>query len=206
VIHGISATLVHRAGELDDGQLTVLHRLLHEHTGQLVRLTEQLLDLSRLETDALRIEPRRFAVRERTERLVASVAGDRAGDVVISVDPRLEALLDPDALDRILANLVTNALRHGRPAVRISAEQAGRAFRLAVEDEGPGVAPYLRPELFEAFTRGRSVEEDPTGGAGLGLAIAQRYALAHGGDISYEQGEPHGARFRVVLPAPPVRD
>jgi signal transduction histidine kinase len=69
-----------------------------------------------------------------------------------------------------------------------------------VEDCGGGVPPEFVPQLFERFTRSKKAPLG-TGGAGLGLAIAQSYAQAHGGDLLYEEAEPHGARFKLVLPA-----
>ena len=199
VVHGIAATLEERGDELDDEQLRLLHRLLFAKTAGLVRLMDQLLDLSRLDGGAVRPDRTRVRVRKRVLRVVESVAGDRAGEIEVDVAPQLEACLDPDALDRVVSNLVTNALRHGSAPVRVSAEQPDRFFRLTVEDEGEGVPSSFRSSLFDRFSRVSAAE-----GAGLGLAIAQQYAVSQGGSIVYEDRSPHGARFRVVIPAPPV--
>lgn len=203
VVHGIATTLDRRGGELPPERLRVLHGTLREQTERLVRLLDQLLDTSRLDAHAVRIERRQFAIRERLERLLESVAGERAADVELDVPDGLEAVVDPDAFDRIVSNLVTNALRHGDAPVRVRAEQADRHFRLTVEDAGDGVGPEVEGRLFERFARGAN-DGRPTPGAGLGLAIAQQYAAAHGGSIVYEPAAPRGARFRVVLPAPHV--
>jgi len=203
VIHGIATTLEERADTLSPEQTEMLHHVLHAQTGRLVRLMDQLLDLSRLDGDAVRIQRSQFAIRERLERLIESVAGERAAEIELAVEPELEAVVDPDAFDRIVGNLVTNALRYGSAPVRVTAEQADRHFRLAVEDAGDGIPQELQPVLFERFTRAASGREAGDG-AGLGLAIAQQYVSAHGGTIVYEQGEPRGARFRVVIPAPHV--
>jgi signal transduction histidine kinase len=120
--------------------------------------------------------------------------------VEIGVDPDLVTNVDPKALDRIVGNLVTNALRYGEPPVAIRAHQQDRHFRLTVEDAGEGVSPGFVPHLFERFSR--SEEARPTTGAGLGLSIAQSYAQAHGGQLFYEDATPRGARFQLVLPAP----
>ena len=197
VVHGIAATLEERGDELEPDQLRLLHHLLHAKTTSLVRLMDQLLDLSRLDGGAIRQERSRVAVRERLEGLVDSVAGARADDVELAVSPELEASLDADALDRIVSNLVTNALRHGRAPVLVSAEQPDRYFRLTVEDAGAGVPDGFQPLLFDRFSR-----VGPGEGAGLGLSIAQQYAASQGGSIVYEDRAPRGARFRVVIPAP----
>ena len=198
VIHGIAATLEERGDQFDAEQLHVLHHLLREHTTRLVELADQLLDLSRLDDDAIHLERRPVEVRRHVEEVVADVAGDRAGELEIDVDDDLEVLADPDALDRIVGNLVTNALRYGGAPVRIAAEHDDHRLSVIVEDAGPGVAPEFEPHLFERFSREGGA---PTRGAGLGLAIAQQYALEHGGHIAYERCLPHGARFRVVLAA-----
>ena len=199
VIHGIATTLLARGGRLDEEQVASLHELLHEQTGRLCKLTDQLLDLSRLDADSVRIEREQFLIRRRVEELVSAVAAERREDVRIVVDPELQAVVDPHAFDRIVGNLVRNALAYGAAPVRIEAEQADRHFRLTVEDGGEGVAPSFAGRLFERFAR---APDAAAGGTGLGLAIAQQYAVAHGGRIVYEPADPHGARFRVVLPAP----
>jgi signal transduction histidine kinase len=199
VIHGIASTVYLRGHALTDKQLEQLRHTLYEQTGRLSRLVDQLLDLSRLEAAAIPIEPEPLPVRSRVQELVFTQAPERAGQVEIDVPPDLQAVVDPTAFDRIVANLIANALRYGEPPVRVEAEQRDRHFRLTVEDHGRGVAPEFVPRLFERFSR--STDSDPgKGGAGLGLAIAQSYAHAHGGELLYEDARPHGARFELVIP------
>jgi signal transduction histidine kinase len=199
VIHGIASTVYLRGHALTDEQLEKLRHTLYEQTGRLTRLVDQLLDLSRLEAAAIPIEPEPLPVRSRVQELVLTQAPERAGQVEIDVPPELEAIVDPTAFDRIVANLIGNALRYGEPPVRVEAEQRDRHFRLTVEDHGRGVAPEFIPRLFDRFSR--SADADPgKGGAGLGLAIAQSYAHAHGGELLYEDARPHGARFELVIP------
>jgi signal transduction histidine kinase len=198
VVHGVAATLAARPDELTGERGPMLVQMLYDQSKRLVRLLDQLLDLSRLDAKAIAIEPQRFEVRPHVVELIQSVAGERAGEVEIQVDAALEVDIDPEILDRIVGNLVTNALRHGSSPVRVAAEQTDRHFRLVVEDAGSGVDPALRGRLFDRFTSASNGS-----GTGLGLAIAQSYAHAHGGRILYEPGRP-GARFRVVIPAPPA--
>lgn len=196
VVHGIAATLHARPEELHGENARPLIDLLNAHTTRLVRLLDQLLDLSRLDAEAIPIEPEVVPVRDRIVQLVETVAGPRADDVAIAVPESLRARVDPNALDRILSNLVTNALRHGKAPVRIAAQQTDRHFRLEVEDQGEGVPEELRERLFDRFSRGAD------DGTGLGLSIAQSYAHAHGGSIFYDRAAA-GTRFRLVIPAPP---
>ena len=199
VVHGIAQTLHVRGDELSPGQLRELRKTLHEQTDRLRRLVDQLLDLSRLEATGGRIQPRPVLIRQRVDELVLMVAGERAPEVSVEVEPELEEVLDPGAFDRIVSNLIVNAFRYGAPPVSVRAERRDRHFRLRVEDHGGGVPPEFVPRLFERFTRG-SASQREQGGAGLGLAIAKSYANAHGGDLFYRELEPHGACFELVVP------
>jgi signal transduction histidine kinase len=201
VIYGIGATLHLRGSELNDQQLTDLRRALYDQSERLSRLVDQLLDLSRLEAKAIRIRPESIRVRSRVEELVASLVPERAASIELIMPAELEAISDLDAFDRIVSNLITNALRYGEPPVRIQAERQDRHFRLAVEDSGSGVNPEFVPELFERFTRSEESARSAQG-AGLGLSIAQSFARAQGGDLIYKPIQPSGARFELVLPYP----
>jgi signal transduction histidine kinase len=199
-IYGAVRTLEERAGTLTDEQETDLRRLLSQQTKRLFELVENLLDLSRLEADSIRIEPVELDVGERL-RAIASAVLEPDAELTFDVPAGLVAVADPPALERIVSNLLANAARHGGPPYRLGAEVTGSELRITVEDGGPGVPPAFAPSLFERFTRGATSASE---GAGLGLSIAQTYARAHGGALTYEPLEPHGARFRLVLPAAAV--
>jgi signal transduction histidine kinase len=200
VIHGIASTLHLRGDKLPEDQIFELRRTLYEQTDRMQKLVDQLLDLSRLEANGIRIEPQPVNVRERIAELVQLVPADVIEVVELGVPPDLEAVVDPNAFDRIVSNLIVNAARYGAAPIEITAEQRDRHFRLSVIDHGRGVPAEFVPELFERFTRSGSSRRDRAEGAGLGLAIAKQYAQAHGGDLLYEDVRPHGARFELVLP------
>jgi signal transduction histidine kinase len=200
-VHGLAQTLSRRSAELSAEIVSQLHGNLAAQTERLRLLVEQLLDLSRLEAEAVDIEPVRFGVRGHVQELVASIAAERAQDIALEIPAELEAAADLAAFDRVVSNLLQNALRYGEPPIAVHASQTDRHFRLTVEDRGPGVPPEFVPELFERFTR--SSESRGRTGTGLGLAIARSYAQAHRGDLRYESAEPHGARFQLVLPVRP---
>jgi signal transduction histidine kinase len=197
-IHGFVTTLHHLGDRLDDEQRTSVRVALLQQTQRMVALVEQLLDLSRLDADSIDITPERVDVRSQVEEIVHTTAADPAS-VHNEVPADTIAIVDRNALERIVTNLVTNAFRYGVPPVRVRAERTDRHLRLSVQDEGAGVAPEFVPDLFERFTRS-AVSRTIAGGTGLGLAIARSYARAHGGELSYEDVEPHGACFRLVLP------
>jgi len=123
----------------------------------------------------------------------------RAPGVRFAVDAPagLRVLGDTRLLSRLLSNLVGNsveALRSGG-AIRLAARRRGRRVEIAVEDDGPGVAPEILPRLFDPYFSAKS------GGTGLGLAIAKKIVEEHGGDIAAENRVPSGLSVRFDLPA-----
>jgi signal transduction histidine kinase len=196
-IYGAVRTLDAREKELPPAQRAELRRMLSRQAEKLNELVQNLLDLSRLEADAIRLEPTELDLRAKVEEISKSVLGVEQ-TVEIDVADGLRAVVDVQAFERIVGNLLVNAARHGAPPIRVAAARTHRELSLVIEDHGPGVPPGLLASIFERFTRGATAS---TAGAGLGLAIAQSYARAHGGTITHEPALPHGARFRVTLPA-----
>jgi signal transduction histidine kinase len=198
-IYGLSETIVARRDELAPEQLEELQSSLTTQIRRLRELVEQLLDLSRLDAQAVVIRPQRVRVRARLEEIVDSVAPSESVQIGLAVDPALEAELDVDALDRIVSNLIVNACRYGEPPVLVSAATEHGCLRVTVQDSGPGVPAEFVPQLFDRFARAPGAGSP---GTGLGLAIARSYARAHSGDVSYRPAAPQGAAFELVLPAP----
>jgi signal transduction histidine kinase len=198
-VHGFVQTLNRLGGRLDEAQRDELRNALEQQTVRMAALVEQLLDLSRLDAEAVEIRPQVLVLRERLEEVVAVAAGARAGDVEVAVPGATTVTVDPSIIDHVVTNLVTNALRYGKAPIRVTASVQRGQLRIAVEDSGPGVAREIEETLFERFTRA-GVARDRVAGTGLGLAIARAYARAHRGDLRYERGQPTGARFVVELP------
>lgn len=198
-IHGFVQTLNHLGKRLSTEQRTEIRLALEQQTARLAQLVEQLLDLSRLDADAVEVRPQQVQLRDQLEQTVRSAAQAYDADVELEVAEPGSAVVDPAVVDRIVTNLVTNAFRYGRPPVRVAVDQKDGRLTISVEDSGPGVLPELEDTLFERFTRA-GVARDRVAGTGLGLAIAQAYARAHHGDLRYERCT-HGARFVIELPA-----
>jgi signal transduction histidine kinase len=195
-VYGIVATLRERGATLEPEIREQLEESLWDQTVRLRRLIEQLLDLSRLDAQAIDIHPEPLALRPLVRELATAILDREQMDVQVEIEPNFAVLADRLALERILSNLLGNAIRYGRPPVVVSAEHRDRHLRIAVEDSGEGVAEELVPRLFERFERGFAGH-----GAGLGLAIAKAYATAHGGDLVYGPALRGGARFELILPA-----
>jgi signal transduction histidine kinase len=192
-LYGVLVTLARRGEELTPEIRRELLETGVEQGERLRRLLEELLDLSRLDAGAIRIDAKPIIVRSVLEQIVRE-AVPPGTPLLLDVADGLAAVADPLVLDRVVSNLLGNAARYGEPPLHVAAEQRDRHLRIAVSDHGQGVPEELAPRLFERFARGSE-----TGGSGLGLAIALTYARAHGGDIVYQPLEP-GARFELILP------
>jgi signal transduction histidine kinase len=120
------------------------------------------------------------------------------------VDPAEGAFVEGDdgALEQVLLNLVSNAVRHTAcgDAIAVVTEIEGDRVRVEVADSGEGIDPALLPTLFDRFTRADSARSRDTGGAGLGLAICQAIVAAHGGTITARSVPGSGATFAISLP------
>ncbi len=186
-IFGALMTLRARGDSLPPELRDELEETAFVQADRMRRLIEQLLDLSRLDSRSIAIEPQPLVLLQVLSDLVA------AHDVALHVDPGLAVVADPLVIDRVVTNLVANARSYGRPPIRIDAEERDSYLRITVSDDGK-IPDDLVPRLFERFERG-----DDGVGSGLGLAIARAYATAHGGDLLYHPGEP-GTRFELILP------
>jgi hypothetical protein len=167
------------------------------------RLLSDLLDLDRLDRGI--VEPDRSAVdlAELVERVVA--VQDAPPERAVRIDARpTVASVDPAQVERIVENLVANALRHA-PAgteVTVGVRALDGGALIAVEDRGPGVPDHLKEAVFEAFRQGPGAKRGQ--GTGIGLSLVRRFAELHGGRAWIEDRAGGGASFRVLLPEPPA--
>jgi signal transduction histidine kinase len=192
-VYGVLKTLAERGPELTEDLREELLNVGVEQGERLRSLLEELLDLSRLDARAINVEPRPVVLKAALADVVHAALS--ASDVVeLDIPDDLAAVVDPLVLERVISNLVANAVRYGAPPIRIFAQQRDRHLRVAVEDAGPGVPKELEGKIFDRFARGGSDT-----GHGLGLAIARAYAQAHGGDLVYDP-RPEGARFELLIP------
>ena len=157
-----------------------------------------LLELSRLDAGATDMNVERLDIVDLTHRIAGRYG---APDVPISVAPRTrrEVSVDKVRYERIVGNLIENAKNHGGGAVEIQIEPArNKRIRIAVIDDGPGVAQGERERIFERFARGSAARHRI--GTGLGLALVAEHSSAMGGRAWVEDGKFGGARFVVELP------
>jgi signal transduction histidine kinase len=141
-------------------------------------------------------------VGELAVRVVARsrVLGERTWRV--DADPDAAIAGDAGAIEQVLLNLLSNAVRHTSPgqAIGVRVKARGDTVVLEVSDSGEGIDPELLPTLFDRFTRADAARGRDTGGAGLGLAICRAIVEAHGGTIAAASTRGRGATFTVELP------
>ncbi len=177
-----------------------------DETRLLARLVEDLQTLSLAEAGQLPLHPTRFLL---ADLLTDAAAGFEsraiAQNVTLHVDvpdtsPEIEA--DYDRLNQVLANLLTNALRHTpeNGQITLRAESVPDGVRITVEDTGTGIPAEDLPYIFDRFWRGDKSRTRTEGSSGLGLAITKQLVLAHGGTISVGSEEGEGTTFEIELP------
>jgi two-component system sensor histidine kinase KdpD len=179
-------------------RITELLEVIERQAGRLQAMVEEILASARFEgPPTTRPRPVDLAALVRLVALDAEVAGR---PVEVAAPERFAAQVDPEAVRRIVGNLVDNAHKYGAPPVVVELTAADGEVHLAVRDHGPGVPAHLRQQVFERFWRA-----DPNGtrpGMGLGLAIVKGLVEAMGGRVWVDDAPGGGARFGVALPVP----
>nr|WP_278025467.1 DUF4118 domain-containing protein [Xylanibacterium ulmi] len=181
---------------LDAQDTEALQRTIAESTRRLERLIDNLLDLSRLQTGAVRPILRDASL----EEVVPLAVEPWLASVVLDVPEDLPLVhTDPGLLERVVANLVSNAVRHapGRPRVLLAATAGHDDVELRIVDTGPGVPDERKPTMFAPFQR----LGDTTGdGLGLGLAVADGLARAVGATVAAQDTPGGGLTMVVTMP------
>lgn len=199
---GCAETLRQRWQTLPEEQTTMLLDAVGRHAVRLDRLLSDLLDVDRLSRGL--IEPLRSAtpVGPLVRGVLETVP--REGHFLRVEVPELVASVDGPKVERILENLVRNAVKHTPPGTTITvrAKPLGEGVRLEVEDDGPGVPEDLRDRLFDPFAQGPGATWSASPGTGIGLSLVASFAALHGGRARIEDGPEGGARFVVELPGP----
>jgi len=184
-------------------------KLLTQETDMMAQLVEDLLDLSRMEAGVAAFNPEPLDLNE-VAREVVDRHVERAGQGGLTLRfepaPHLpEVLADRDQIERMLTNLVVNAINYtpsgGLVTVRTAA--AGGAVEVSVADTGHGIPAEEQERIFERFYRGSTARETRVAGTGLGLAIVREIVNMHDGEIAVESEMGRGSTFTVRLPAHP---
>ncbi|GAB7108804.1 two-component system sensor histidine kinase MtrB [Streptomyces phaeofaciens JCM 4814] len=201
----MAADVIHDAREDFDPVTARSAELLADQLDRFESLLADLLEISRFDAGAAALEAEPIDLREVVRRVVSGAAplADRKGTAIRVLGDQQPVVAEADArrVERVLRNLVVNAVEHGEGRdVVVKLASAGGAVAVAVRDYGVGLKPGEATRVFSRFWRADPARARTTGGTGLGLSIAQEDARLHGGWLQ-AWGEPGGgSQFRLTLP------
>ncbi|MEG5263345.1 hybrid sensor histidine kinase/response regulator [Pseudomonas sp. JDS28PS106] len=182
-----------------------LHAMVERDERQiqsLIRLIEDMLDVSRIRTGKLSIRTSPFDLSELVRQLMENYAAQIAAaecTVNLQADQPVTGVWDEFRIEQVVSNLLTNALRYGaHKPINVRVYQDGDRACVEVKDQGIGITPENQKRIFQQFERVSA--SHAVAGLGLGLFISEQIVLAHGGKIEVESTPGLGSTFRVVLP------
>jgi signal transduction histidine kinase len=190
----------------DPAEVRRYMQTLQHETEYMSKLIDDLFELSQMDSGLLKLKLERTSLQDLVSDTLQSLSAQAQRKHVRLTGQVPEALqevaMDSQRVQRVLYNLVQNALRHtpADGAVAILAEDAGEEVRVSVTDTGEGIPSEDLPRLFERFHRADKARSRAHGGAGLGLTIARGIVEAHGGRIWAESAPGFGSRFTFSLP------
>jgi signal transduction histidine kinase len=196
-----------RVGPVNEEQIRILDSIKQENQ-RLLKLTGELLDVSRLESGGIPLNPQRVGAAE----LVAAAAGPLQLQLVpkgLTLDVQLPADLPPVRADLektawVLLNLLANAVRYSPAQGRIDISAArtadGRAVEFRVRDQGPGIAPEHQEHIFQRFGTVPGASAAARGSSGLGLSISREFIGTQGGQLGVRSAPGAGSTFYFTLP------
>jgi signal transduction histidine kinase/CheY-like chemotaxis protein len=190
-----------------DGTMGEIAQQINRALGSLSALVDSLLDISKLDAEAVKPAARRMSVKSLIERIEADfrpVAREKRIEFrVSSTENDVES--DPVLLERVVRNLVDNAFKYTRAgSVVLAAEHDENSVRITVRDTGPGIPESERERIFEEFYQIGNPERDRAEGLGLGLAIVRRLAQLLGLRVKLKSEPGRGSQFSIRLPRAPA--
>ena len=190
----------------------VIHQsanIIERQVGQLARIVDELLEISRITTGRIQLHQERIAlgvVVENAVMTVRSLIDQRKHELTVSL-PTQAIWLHADAarLEQVVVNLLTNAAKYTDEGghVWLTVRQEGEEAVLRVRDTGVGIAPEILPRIFDLFTQAERSLDRSQGWLGIGLALVQRLAEMHGGTVTASSALGQGSEFVVRLPVVP---
>ncbi|ASU81960.1 sensor histidine kinase [Nocardiopsis gilva YIM 90087] len=175
-------------------------QLISQETAKLARMVEDLMEISRFDAGAAALQLDEVDVATAVRKTLRLRGWD--DQVEAELPEGLRARLDPRRIDVVLANLISNALRHGGAPVRLRAWAEGGRLLIDVADDGPGIDPEALPHVFDRFYKADAARARSEG-SGLGLAIAMENTRLHHGTLTAANAPEGGAVFTVSLPVDP---
>lgn len=184
----------------DSGEIASLERL-QRNIHVFMRRASTLLDVSRLHSGQFRLDPQRIVLSDVVRRVLSGatpVAEHAHCDVAVTLDDRVAGHWDPQAVEQIVENLLSNALRHGAgKPVSIAVLARETAARLEITDGGAGIPREDHERIFDRFQRGPG---SGASGFGVGLWVSRQLARAMSGDVTVKSAPGSGSTFTLCLP------
>ncbi|HEX9400419.1 MAG TPA: ATP-binding protein [Anaeromyxobacter sp.] len=183
------------------------HEIVERQVGHLVRLVEDLLDVSRVTRAQIRLHPEPielFAAVARAVEMASPLLEARQHRLAVDVPCGLVVRADPVRLAQVIGNLLTNSARYTPPGghVHVTGGRDPDGVSLEVTDDGQGITADLLPRVFDLFVQGARTPDRAVGGLGIGLAIVRSLVGLHGGRVeAHSDGPGRGSTFRFVLPS-----
>ena len=204
-VYGWAAML--QTGQMDESTRTRAIDAIMRNANAQVQLIDDLLDVSRIASGKLRLDPRPLEPRPVIEAAVEAVRPAALAKGIrldLHLDPKAAAIIgDPNRLQQVVWNLLSNAVKFTprSGSVRIALRERDSHVEIEVSDSGIGITPDLLPHVFERFRQGDSSSTRLQGGLGLGLTLVKQLVELHGGTVTAEsRGVGQGATFTVRLP------
>jgi two-component system OmpR family sensor kinase len=202
-LRGTSQVLLRQS---DDGrpEVAAAFRDIHQEAVRLSRLVDDLLTLNRLDADEA-LQPEQISLPAFMDDFVDRYSGawpDRRVEFGREAFERVRVWADPEALRRMLLNVVDNAAKYSSELspITVTAEANAETVAIQVRDEGPGLSAEDRKHVFDRFYRGSESRSRRTGGSGLGLAIVQALAQRSAGSVSLDSAPGRGTTVSIILP------
>ena len=211
-VYGFLNLLKMKSDQIPEEKRKEYISIMYEEAARLIRLINDLLDITKIEVGRYDIAPVPTPIFEIAEKVAQTlkVSHPQLTFKVEFKEPGLKLNVDADKIEQVILNLAGNAVKYS-PAggeVKIKGEFSGtegknsKWFMISVEDQGPGIPPEYRDKVFEKFYRvEKAAKTIGPKGTGLGLAIARRIVEMHGGSIWVESEVGRGSRFIFTLPA-----
>jgi PAS domain S-box-containing protein len=181
--------------------------IIERQVGHLVRLVDDLMDISRVTRGKIDLKFERVDIAQpvgKAVEMASPLLEQRHHRLEVEVESGLAWEGDPVRLAQVVSNLLTNAARYTEPGghVRLRACREGAAgLRISVADDGVGMAPELRAQVFDLFFQGKRNIDRAEGGLGIGLALVKNIVELHGGRVeAHSAGKGRGSEFVVLLP------
>jgi PAS domain S-box-containing protein len=180
--------------------------IIERQVGQLTRLVDDLLEVSRITTGKIHLQQERIALNGIVERAVETtrpMMDQRRHELTVSLSPQpIWLYADAARLEQVVVNLLTNAAKYTADGghISIAVQQEGTEAALRVRDAGVGIAPELLPHIFDLFTQAERSLDRSQGGLGIGLSLVQKLVEMHGGRVEVYSAVGKGSEFVVRLP------